>query len=179
MLHKKLIQLRAGSLDESHVYHSIRRSAWEVTFRHIYSEETIESYFQGDTIAKKTWPSIKYKYSETLVCEIDDSESGKKRVIGYAKWEWDLNSLRGELENLYVAPEYWNAGCGSMMWDKIIANCRSKNILSLDIWVLERAQSGKFYSSRNCKRVNVGDYFVGDHKEIASCYRWTPDNKHR
>ena len=61
-----------------------------------------------------------------------------------------------------------------MLWDAIMTKCRSERVQSVDIWVLKAARSGEFYAARGCKCVGEGDYFIGDKRETALCYRWMP-----
>jgi hypothetical protein len=61
-----------------------------------------------------------------------------------------------------------------MLWEAIMKTCGSEQITSMDIWVLKAARSGEFYAARGCKCVDEGDYFIGDKRETAQNYRWTP-----
>mmetsp|Transcript_12020 Transcript_12020/g.16626 ORF Transcript_12020/g.16626 Transcript_12020/m.16626 type:complete len:218 (-) Transcript_12020:5-658(-) len=165
---------------QQHLYHAIRQKAWEVAYKHIYAKPTIERYFLGECVEKRTWDCVDCTMEETLlVCapiatnDKEEKEEGGKeeKVVGYAKWGWTPRS-KGELHSLYVLPQYWNLGGGSMLWDCIMTTCCEEQVESLDIWVLDRARSGEFYSSRGCRRVGDGDYYIGDHMELAVCYRW-------
>ena len=107
---------------------------------------------------------------ESEFCEIDGE------MIGYAKWTWiaaaSAAPTRAELNSLYVDPEHWGSGIGTLFWDRIIMTCREKNIESMDVWVPGRARSGELYASKGCRLEEIRDYFIGDHVGTALCYRW-------
>lgn len=176
----------------SNTFESIRREAWEVAYRHIYSQDEIDRYFDGKSQEGRTWPSMPCQHEETLICEVQQPTTATRgtcagtctanaaspqqsstRVCAYAKWGWTRNA-QAELHSLYVSPQYWNQGCGSMLWEAIMKTCGSEQITSMDIWVLKAARSGEFYAARGCKCVDEGDYFIGDKRETAQNYRWTP-----
>ena len=156
--------------------HSIRHKAWNIAYKHIYTSSEINDYFDGKSKEGRTWPSVYCDESEILACEIDGE------MVGYAKWAWiaaaadaaaaSATQSRAEMNSLYVDPEHWGSGIGTLLWDRIIMTCREKNIESMDVWVLGRARSGEFYASKGCRLEENGDYFIGDHVETASCYRW-------
>lgn len=151
---------------EKAILNDIRRQAWEIAYSHIYDEDTIRNNFEGNISERRTWTSIHCTYEDqTLVCEIGS------HIVGFATFNWTPNST-GELKSLYVSPKHWNKKIGSFLWDAVMNICRKENLESFDIWVLNRARSSEFYTARGCKLVLSGDYFVGDHKETAECYRW-------
>lgn len=170
----------------TNTFESIRREAWEVAYRHIYSKEEVHRYFEGLSKEGRTWPSIPCRHEETLVCEVQPSSTGaatctsetptqSSTICAYAKWAWTPRA-QAELHSLYVSPKHWNRGCGSMLWEAIMSKCRTEQVQSMDIWVLKAARSGEFYAARGCKRVAEGDYFIGDKRETALCYRWMLDD---
>ena len=159
---------------------SIRREAWEVAYRHIYSQEEVDRYFEGLSKEGRTWPSIPCRHEETVICEVQpltstaETATQSPAICAYAKWGWTPRA-QAELHSLYVSPQHWNRGCGTILWDSIMLKCRTEQVQSLDIWVLAAARSGEFYAARGCKRVGEGDYFIGDKRETALCYRWMPE----
>lgn len=166
----------SSSASANTTFESIRREAWEVAYSHIYSADEVGRYFDGESKEGRTWPSIPCQHEETLVCEVQPSPSqlsSKTTICAYAKWGWTPHD-QAELHSLYVSPSYWNRGCGSMLWDAIMRTCQSEQVQSMDIWVLKAARSGEFYAARGCQHVAEGDYFIGDKRETALCYQWTP-----
>ena len=159
----------------STTFESIRREAWEVAYSHIYSADEVGRYFGGEVKEGRTWPSIPCQHEETLVCEVQPlpQQLSSTAICAYAKWGWTPHA-QAELHSLYVSPSCWNRGCGSMLWDAIMTKCRTEQVQSMDIWVLKAARSGEFYAARGCKCVAEGDYFIGDKRETALCYRWKP-----
>jgi GNAT superfamily N-acetyltransferase len=170
------------SAEEQQLHHDacqlIRRGAWEVAFCHIYSLEEIADCFEGRTSESRTWPDLNAAgdtMMETLVCE--DSTSGE--ICGYAKWGWANGKSEGELRSLYIPPSHWKRGIGSILWDRVVECAKQQHVRSLDIWVLQRAKSGDFYTARlgqgGCivEKINEGDYYVGSHRETALCLRWS------
>merc|ERR1712154_520516 len=160
----------------------------------IYSLDEISTYFNGSSSERRTWPSIKYTDEEIFICYIrskndvtveeqkeEERKESKMVIGGYAKWCYERGQ-KGELSSLYIDPKYWNLGCGSMLWDHIMLRCKEEFILSLDIWLLDKAKSKYFYISRGCHQSQEehgkeggksGDYFIGHHKETALCYEMT------
>ncbi len=194
-----------GSFDDNFTLtklHRIRQEAWEVAYSHIYCQDEIDQYFNGRYVERRTWPSINYDLGETYIalCSTEQHRvqqpHQQQQIIGYAKWCFSAGG-KGELQSLYVLPKFWNAGCGSMLWDRIVKRCREENVTNLDIWVLDRARSKYFYMSKGCSLAHTavfgggsdgdgdayvlsdasathqmfGDYFIGQHKEKAVCYR--------
>jgi len=127
-------------------------------------------YFDGKSKEGRTWPFVHCDESDILVCEIDGD------MVGYAKWAWiaaaSATPSRAELNSLYVDPEHWGNGIGTLLWDIIIMTGREKNIESMDVWVLGRVRSGELYASKGCRLEENGDYFIADHVGTALCYRW-------
>lgn len=168
--------------DEEDRCHTIRHEAWKAAYNHIYTSDEIETYFRGESTEGRTWASLECNQKEVLFYECDGE------IVGYVKWAWnDYNekdltrrirsdvvqpSRFGEINSLYIHPNYWNKGIGSLLWKRIISLCHENEVKSLDIWVLQNARSAQFYIGKGCRYITKGDYFIGDHLETAHCYRW-------
>lgn len=180
ILLRKWSPTTSNTINITNALESIRREAWEVAYRHIYSQEEVDRYFEGLSKEGRTWPSIPCRHEETAVCEVQplthtaEIATQLPAICAYAKWGWTPRA-QAELRSLYVSPQHWNRGCGTILWDSIMSKCRTEQVQSMDIWVLAAARSGEFYAARGCKRVGEGDYFIGDKRETALCYRWMPD----
>lgn len=172
--------------DEDLRCHTIRHEAWKVAYNHIYTPDEIETYFRGESTEGRTWASLECNQKEVLLYE----HNGE--IVGYAKWAWNdcgllynekdtTSRIRsdvikpsrfGEINSLYIHPNYWNKGIGSLLWKRIISLCHENEVKCLDIWVLQNARSAQFYIGKGCRYITKGDYFIGDHLETAHCYRW-------
>ncbi|GFH54709.1 hypothetical protein CTEN210_11185 [Chaetoceros tenuissimus] len=172
--------------DEEERCHTIRHEAWKVAYNHIYTPDEIETYFRGESTEGRTWTSLECNQKEVLFYEYDGE------IVGYVKWAWNdcdlpynekdmTNKISsdvikpsrfGEINSLYIHPNYWNKGIGSLLWKQIISLCHENEVKSLDIWVLQNARSAQFYIGKGCRYITKGDYFIGDHVETAQCYRW-------
>ncbi len=188
------VAVRPGTKDDLDAIHSIRKQAWEVAYKHIYSQDEIKMYFEGQSCERRTWPATHFDHEQTIVCYLESekakdekekvllpafkttteaetktSKKNESKVIGYVKWYYAKNG-KGEVGSLYVHPKYWNRRCGSMLWDHVMNQCQKDDVASLDIWVLGQARSKEFYLSKGCIEGQYGDYFIGEHKEKAVCY---------
>lgn len=218
-----VLLIQSAKPTDLNALHEIRRKAWVIAYKDIYTLDEINKNFNGSSSERRTWPSINYTNEEIFVCYIrrndikilssqgnddenDDSnyhrtennvsraesnenvmtvkdqkeegEESKLVIGGYAKWCFSTGQ-KAELSSLYIDPQYWNLGCGSMLWDHIMSRCQEESISCLDIWLLEKARSKYFYISKGCNQSKEedgreggksGDYFVGHHKETALCY---------
>ena len=156
---------------EERIFAYIRREAWKSACHHIYEDGHTRRHFGGLETEGRTWPSIECMNDETLAA-CTNIDTDEEQICGYAKWGWTPKP-RGGLNSLYVAPKYWNCGCGALLWNDIISTCHRDSVKTLDIWVLEKARSGEFYSPRGCHKVDSGGYFVGSQRETALCCRWS------
>lgn len=161
------ILLRNVKASEKSQLHDIRYKAWKMAYHHIYKQDEINNYFQGNVTERRTWSSIPIQNEINLICEFEDNNA-----VAYASFGWTPND-KGELKSLYVLPQYWKKGIGSHLWDQIINLCRKEQVTTIYIWVLENARSADFYRSKGCVKVDQGDYYIGEHLETASCYRWS------
>jgi len=74
-----------------------------------------------------------------------------RRIVGFATWgpSGDEEQARAEVLALYVDPDHWGRGVGTLLHDAVITALRQRPVASAHLWVLEgnrRAQ--RFYFRR-------------------------------
>ncbi|MGH2756742.1 MAG: GNAT family N-acetyltransferase [Actinomycetota bacterium] len=133
-----VIQIRPAQPHEAEALFLVQRSSALAGFAHIF--DPVEHPFP-DAAERARWTAqINSPHIDVLVAESDDAP------VGVAVVEAD------NLERLFVAPERWGMGVGSLLHDAVIELVRQKGRTRCQLWVLtENSQARAFYEKRGWK----------------------------
>ena len=135
---RRKISLRHAQESDWDTIHTIRQKAWEVAYKHIYSQEEIKCYFDGQSDERRTWSATTYDHEETIVCYYleeeketkEDTASFSNSTVRTSKGGENMNSSK-EAEEEVTKEESSSDIIGYIKW------CFTKNgkgeILSLYI----------------------------------------------
>lgn len=132
------ISVRSAKPDEAEALFRLQRSSALAGFAHIF--DPVQHPFP-DEVERARWSA--YVHSPDTTVLVADAEGAP---IGVAV-------VAGEtLERLFVAPEQWGSGVGTVLHDAVIKLVRDHGRTQCQLWVLsENHQARSFYERRGWK----------------------------
>lgn len=150
------IKIRIGSIEDSISMSIIHANSWKKAYQGLLPDEylnqikdlrwvdMINKGLEGNTI--KAW--VATIEGKVIACTC----LGDSRYQGY---ETQL-----ELISMYVLPEYWNLGAGSLLIDEVLKYAVNNSYLEVGLWVLDgNNQAIRFYEKKG---------FIGNGDTIQS-----------
>ena len=112
-LSSKTLFIQSAKLTDADSLHNVRRKAWEIAYKDIYTQDEIKNYFNGSANERRTWPSIDYTVEETFVCYIrrkgnkllsqdDDTDISNHRTGNYLTVKEQKEIEEGEESKLVI-----------------------------------------------------------------------------
>ncbi len=135
---------RAAAGDEAAVAQVHVRS-WQVGYRGLIADDRLAALDPAERARRYRFEDQGPRAPQTLLA------LEGHRVVGFTTWgpSRDEGDLGGEVLALYVDPDHWGRGVGSLLHDAAITALRQWPVESAHLWVLEgnhRAQ--QFYLER-------------------------------
>jgi len=126
--------VRAG-VEDAELCFGIARAAAVAGFKHVFPPDLYE--FPGDAIRADWISALTDPDGETHIAFEDDEAVGVVSV------------RHGVLQTLYVTPEFWSRGIGSMLHDHALDRLREMNVQEARLWTLtENHRARAFYEKR-------------------------------
>ncbi|MEM7579202.1 MAG: GNAT family N-acetyltransferase [Cyanobacteria bacterium P01_A01_bin.80] len=136
--------IRTAIIEDVKDIATIHVKSWQVVYKGLIPQ----SYLNNLSISKreKYWQNILTNYeTQTIVQEIDDL------VVGFANFgktrDEDKDSkIIGEINAIYLNPEYARKGLGTELIEFILKNMKNRKFTQITLWVLDTNQiARKFY----------------------------------
>lgn len=142
---KRVVSVRKATPQDAASIARIQKSSWKTAYRGIFPA----SYLNRISTSQRTifWRDIATNNKGLLlIAEIDGHAIG---FLHMADSTHDAQESIGvEIKAIYLAPEYWRLGYGSMLIDVAIKLARQSGSSRVFLWVLERnVRARAFYSA--------------------------------
>jgi len=129
------VRIVRATVEDAELCFGIARAAAVAGFQHIFPPDLYE--FPGDAIRADWISALTDPDGETYVAFEDDEAVGVVSV------------RHGVLQTLYVMPEFWSRGIGSMLHDHALDRLREVNVQEARLWTLtENHRARAFYVKR-------------------------------
>jgi ribosomal protein S18 acetylase RimI-like enzyme len=159
-----MVVIRPSKAADKDVIISVNRVSWKDAYKHIFSEDEISRFFNGELEQKGSWLGKREERLSPLVAV--DNEN----VIGFIGMASLLNDTAAEITTFYILPEKQGKGIGKQLWQAAIDKLREDGYTGAWVWVLEKAEARKFYEGRGCVEKARGVYSIGEHDEETIGY---------
>jgi GNAT superfamily N-acetyltransferase len=124
-----------ATVEDAELCFGIARAAAVAGFQHVFPADLYE--FPGDAIRADWISALTDPEGETYLAFEDDEAVG---VVSVGD---------GVLQTLYVMPEFWSRGIGSMLHDHALDRLREVNVQEARLWTLtENHRARAFYEKR-------------------------------
>lgn len=155
-----MIEVNYATSDDFQVLGNIHASSWKVAYRNIIPEEVL-----NNITAEKRGAYFRKALTEGWEQDAIIYEDGTPLVlicIGKAR-DIDLDNSHGEIWGIYLLPEVWGKGIGSILIQWGIAELKNRGYEKISLWVLkDNVQAIKFYEKSGftfdgtSKEINIG-----------------------
>jgi len=138
----------------------VHSSSWRVAYKGIIPGEVLEK-ITPEKREEYFTEALKDKLGETAVIKTDNTICGFV-TLGRCRDE-DLAIEYGEIWGIYLSPDHWNTGMGSILFDWAIRELTDRGFKKVSLWVLEANwRARKFYEKHGfkfdgtIKQLNIG-----------------------
>ncbi len=142
------VDVRRASLGDESAIARVHVRTWQVAYR----GQIPDAVLDGLSVDRRTasWSQIIAGSSHPASCAFVLEEDGE--VCGFAHFapsrDDDADENVGELTAIYVAPEYWGSGGGTLLLERAIAALRDAGFATATLWVLgSNIRARRFYES--------------------------------
>ncbi len=129
------VRVVRATVEDAELCFGIAHAAAVAGFQHVFPPDLYE--FPGDAIRADWISALTDPDGETYIAFEDDEAVGVVSV-GH-----------GVLQTLYVMPEFWSRGIGSMLHDRALDRLREVNVQEARLWTLtDNHRARAFYEKR-------------------------------
>jgi GNAT superfamily N-acetyltransferase len=137
--------IRLAIAADAHAIASVHVQTWQAAYRDLVPD----AYLNSLTIETRepVWrESIRRGTSEIWVVEVDS------RVIGWSAFgasrDPDAQPQTGELQAIYLLPEFWKTGTGWALWLKTRRRLLERGFSTVTLWTLaDNVRATRFYAA--------------------------------
>jgi ribosomal protein S18 acetylase RimI-like enzyme len=139
------MNVRPAQLRDARGIANVHVRAWQTAYRGIVSEKHLSTLSVDQR--EESWKEcLTLNRPETWVAEV------LPELVGWVAFggsrDDDATPSAGEVEALYVLPEYWSTGIGRALWLKARARLKERGFGSVMLWVLaENTRAIRFYGA--------------------------------
>ncbi|MBC8367204.1 GNAT family N-acetyltransferase [bacterium] len=121
--------VRSASIADAEAIAKIHVDSWRTAYRGLLPAETLEGFSVQQRY--QVWKDHFFKGRRGLVLEIEG------RVVGFAEYGPSSHSDCGEIYSLYLDPQRWQKGGGTLLYLATLDTLREKGFRELEVLVLE------------------------------------------
>jgi GNAT superfamily N-acetyltransferase len=139
-----LAQIRLAELADARAIATIHVDAWRVAYRGIMPDLLLEN-LDSDEVTNRWIERIRLQATRIYVA----SASGK--VVGWAAFRSlrDSVPVREELLGLYLAPDHWRKGYGTLLYRTGEEDCRDSGGSEISLWVLAKNYGARLFYQKH------------------------------
>jgi putative acetyltransferase len=129
------VRVVRATVEDAELCFGIARAAAIAGFRHVFPPGVYS--FPDDAIRADWVSALTGPVGETYIAFEDDAAVGVVSVC------------HGDVQTLYVMPEFWSRGIGSVLHDHALDRLREANVQEARLWTLtENHRARTFYEKR-------------------------------
>jgi ribosomal protein S18 acetylase RimI-like enzyme len=149
------MEIREGGPDDAEALCDLTATVWRAAYVDVLGEETVEEHLAAwyDTATVRSY------FGEPAVSVYVAGDP----VVGYAFSRHDEAGDRLHLPAIYVHPDRWGEGIGSLLLDRVETEARDLGVETVDLVVLAENSVGRgFYEGHGYERVRERGERVDD-----------------
>ena len=163
------IMIRPATLDDAEAIGSIQIETWKSAYRGLVADEFLDGMSKDER--KNRWSEILLRAGcATFVSEVDG-----KHIIGFANGgpgRDERADFRGELNGLYVLPDWHRQRIGSRLVGSIAHWLLKSGLDTMLVWTLADNPFRPFYERLGGKLIAEKDIEIGEQKLREVAYGW-------
>jgi ribosomal protein S18 acetylase RimI-like enzyme len=134
------IQIRLAQLPDARAIATIHVDGWRVAYRGIMPDALLDN-LDPDEVTLRWIERIQSEASRIYVA------SARGKVVGWAAFRLlrDNVPLRGELMGLYLAPDHWRKGYGTLLYRTGEEDYRDSGASEISLWVLAKNYGARLF----------------------------------
>src|SRR5690554_429819 len=138
-----MIHIRYADINDAELLGAIHSASWKRAYKGILSDEVLDD-ITAERRASYFRKALSEGWEEDAILFHPDQAIGMI-CIGKSR-DPDLNENWGEIRGIYLLPEYWKKGFGSMLISWGIRELEQRGFTHVSLWVLEENFSARdFY----------------------------------
>lgn len=142
MINISKIVIRIANIQDAISMSIIHANSWKKAYKGLLSDEYLNGIKDTRWIGMIT-KGLKDGTMNAWVATIEDKIIACT-CVGNSRYQGYEGQL--ELISIYVLPEYWNSGIGSLILSEVMEYALSNNYLEVGLWVLDgNSQAMSFY----------------------------------
>jgi ribosomal protein S18 acetylase RimI-like enzyme len=137
--------IRRAHLDDAQAISRVHVETWRRAYVGQIPDEYLESLNADQRVA--VWNEhLADPNLDTFIADNDGS------IVGFASLgvsrDSDADRHTGELQSIYVLPDYWRLGIGAALCREVLSRASQRHFASVTLWVLETNQQARsFYEA--------------------------------
>lgn len=155
-----MYKIRYADVNDAKILGEIHSKSWKIAYKGIVPDDALNNI----TVEKRQKyfeKALTKGWEEDAIIYYDDIPMGLI-CIGKCR-DFDKDKAYGEIWGIYLLPDYWNKGFGSLLIEWGIKELRKRNYNKVTLWVLEdNYQAKNFYEKLGfkhdgtIKEINLG-----------------------
>ena len=140
--------------------------SWRSTYTGIVDDGYLKSL---DPVTKAAWWAKAIAQGAVVHVAVVDGQ-----IVGFANGgkNREERKYEGELYALYLLKEYQGKGIGTLLFDAVVSELKSKGITSMIVWVLRDNPSKEFYIRQGGLYLRDMEIEIGGQTLIEESYSW-------
>ncbi len=154
--------LRTAKVEDAKEIAQIHIDAWRAAYQNIVPQKHLDSLSVDDRT--KSWQNqITEAVFSVLVLEVEN------KIVGWIAFGQNRDKENGhEISAIYVAPQFWGKGIGTILLKKAEEILLSMELGDIILWVLEKNTSSiKFYQKMGFEKDNTKKQKVIGGKDLT------------
>lgn len=153
-----MYRIRYADADDAKLLGEIHAQSWKVAYKGIVLDEILNN-ITSDKRQKYFEKALSEKLEEDAIIFENEKAVGQI-TIGKCR-DLDKNDYYGEVWGIYLLPEFWNKGIGTILINWGLDELKKRNYKMVTLWVLaDNLKARKFYEK-------IGFEHDGTIKEIT------------
>ena len=140
------------------------------SWRSTYTSIVDDGYLNGlDPATKAAWWAQAIAHGAVVHVAVVDGQ-----IVGFANGgkNREDGKYEGELYALYLLKEYQGIGIGTLLFDAVVSELKSKGITSMMVWVLRDNSSREFYIHQGGAYIRDMEIEIGGQTLVEEAYGW-------
>ena len=157
--------VRTATNDDVPVVQDVARRSWEAVYEGVLADEVVDAMLEGGYSEAVLESLVAADEAALFVATVDEE------VVGYASAE-PTDDGEGKV-SVYVDPDHWQAGIGSLLLDRACAFLATRGIDRVRDSVLARNEVGNAFYGDHFERVDERTVEIAGEEFVANVYAGT------
>src|SRR5262249_33420964 len=167
-----MIRLRPAKPSDARAIARIHVETWRTTYAGMVPDRAlIDMNVDGKA---RSWRSmLEHPQAAGSVLVAEQAEDGTIRVASASRSRQTVLPFAGEVQTLYVLPDWQNQGVGRVLLEGCFARLRERGLASAMVWVLADNPARFFYERMGGKRAGERDESLWGTTLHEIAYGWS------